>query len=209
MATETKTKTKVPSQGKGGGKLNKKYGPLPLKIWLGILAGIALLAYLYYRHKNNATPALTNDATGYSPLVSPQQAASAGTPSPNSPPASQLDPSTLDALGLTPATDYVTTSDLQSQLDNLQSGMAASIAAATLTGPQGPPGAPGKDAKTPAATKNAHPVAKATHPTGNSVATRYFTFAPGKAPKGKKTQEIKLKKGQSLKYKPGKGYYAV
>ena len=43
-------------------------------------------------------------------------------------------------------------------------------------------------------------------PTGGGQ--RYYTFAPGKAPAGRKGDEIKLQPGQTLHFAAGKGYYA-
>lgn len=42
-----------------------------------------------------------------------------------------------------------------------------------------------------------------------AVATKAYTYAPGKAPAGAKGQEIKLKPGQVLKFTPGVGYTAA
>jgi hypothetical protein len=39
--------------------------------------------------------------------------------------------------------------------------------------------------------------------------TKFFTFAPGKAPAGKQSEQIALKPGQHLAFKQGSGYYAA
>lgn len=121
---------------KAGGKLNKKVGPFPLKIWIGIGAGIALLLYLYIRNKAKANDSSTGSAAlDMNPMqatVSPQQSASAGTPSPNSPVSGQLSSDVLDALGALTPTDYVTSTDLASQLDAVNSDLGSKIAAMTL-----------------------------------------------------------------------------
>lgn len=200
MAKPTPKPTPKP---KAGGKLDGKIGPIPKKAALGIGVGLFVLLFLYIRHRNSGaspatdTAALTDIAPTYS-NVTPQQSASAGTPSPNTPITSQLDPETLSALGIGMPTDYVTATDLQSQLDTLGNNVASQIAQATLA-PTNPP-----LVNHPAAKSGTKTVAK------KAVATvRYYTYAPGKAPKGKKANELVLGKGQRVGFKSGKGYYAI
>jgi hypothetical protein len=194
---------------KAGGRLNKKVGPLPLKYWIPIAAGVLLILWLYFRNKGGNTIE-GEGATAllpYSATVTPQQAASAGTPSANSPVSSQLSPEVLAALGIGMPTNYVTGSDLQSQLDSLGSNVASQIAAATFV--TTPSATTTKDpVKTPAAVKTATgaPVKK-TNSTSKTAPVKYFTFAPGKAPKGRKADEIKAIAGKSIKFRKGSGYY--
>lgn len=118
------------------GKLNKKIGPLPAKYWIGIGAALILLLILYFRAKSSGGTTVEGESIPYSPLqVSPQQAASAGTPSANTPVTQMLDAETLAALGIGMPTNYVTGTDLASQLDSVSSNIAAQIAAATLSAP--------------------------------------------------------------------------
>lgn len=190
------------------GKLNKKIGPLPAKYWIGIGAALILLLILYFRAKSSGGTTVEGESIPYSPLqVSPQQAASAGTPSANTPVTQMLDAETLAALGIGMPTNYVTGTDLASQLDSVSSNLAAQIAAATLSAPvtTTPTAAP---AKTPPAVKTATaaPVKKTAKP-APAKKVQYFTYAPGKAPKGKKAQEIKPVKGKKIQFKKDKGYY--
>ncbi len=58
-------KGKAPAKGKGG-SLNKKVGPLPVKYWIVIVAGLALGYYFYKRKKTTAaatanTPAVADN----------------------------------------------------------------------------------------------------------------------------------------------------
>lgn len=205
MASPNPTgKPKTPA----GGRLNKKVGPLPLKYWIPIAAGILLILWLYFRNKGGNTVE-GEGATAllpYSATVTPQQAASAGTPSANSPVASQLSPEVLAALGIGMPTDYVTPTDLQSQLDTLGSNVASQIAAATFIST--PSQTTTKSVPTAPAVKTATgaPVKKTT-PKGKSAPLRYYTYAPGKAPKGQKKNEIPVKTGAQIKFKKGQGYY--
>lgn len=202
-----KPPTKTPTK---AGRLNKKVGPLPLKYWIPIAAGVLLILWLYFRNKGGNTVE-GEGATAllpYSATVTPQQAASAGTPSPNSSVEGQLSPEVLAALGIGMPTGYVTGSDLQSQLDSLGSNVASQIAAATFVSTPSATTTT-EPAKTPPAVKTATaaPVKK-TNPTGKSAApVKYFTFAPGKAPKNRKADEIKAVAGKSIKFKKGSGYY--
>lgn len=162
---------------------------------------ILVILFLYYRAKKNASPASdTTAGTGLIPLttVTPQQAASAGTPSPNSSPADQLSPSTADALGIGTG-DYVTNTDLNSQLSGLDSDLQAAIAGVTFYSPGL------KTAAAPLATQT-KTATKATTATPTPI--KYYSFAPGKAPKGQMANQAPApKKGQVLHFTKGKGYY--
>lgn len=176
---------------KGKGLKNKKV----LYVGGGVLL---ILLYLYYKHKNSSTPATDTTAnTGVVPLttVTPQQAASAGTPSPNTPPSQSIDPATLDALGMG-NNDYVTSTDLASQLGTLQDNIQASVAGLTFATPT--------SQMTPNGTSNQKVASTAT----KTSAIKYYTYAPGKAPKNQvKNQAPIPKAGQTLHFTKGKGYY--
>lgn len=201
-----KTPAKTPAK---GGKLGKKYGPLPLKAWLGIAAGLALLLFLYLRHRNSAASGATGDAgvtdvaSGLA-TISPQQAASAGTPQPNSSVANQLSPEVLDALGqigTSVPSDYVTGTDLQSQLDSLNNDIAGQIAGITFQNPKVEVTVKGANVSPQTKKATAAPVKKT--PAKNAAPskttpTKYYTLK----------KQVSLKKGQTLAYTPNKGYYA-
>lgn len=202
---------KVEPKIKTTGKLNKKIGPMSLKYWIPIALGILLILWLYFKNKGGNTVEGEGETAllPYSATVTPQQAASAGTPAANTPVSSQLSPEVLAALGIGMPTSYVTPTDLQSQLDTLGSNVASQIAAATfvstpsVTAPTNPvPTAPAVKTATGAPVRKTNPTsAKAKTP------VRYYTFAPGKAPKGRKKDEIPVKTGASIKFKKGQGYY--
>lgn len=188
------------------GKLNKKVGPFPLKYWIGIGIAAVFILWLYLRHRGgNTVEGAGETATPLTPIY-PQQAASAGTPSANTPISQGLSPDVLAQLGIGMPTDYVTGTDLQSQLDTLGSNVASQIAAATFSAvPSSTTAAP---ANTPVAVKTATgaPVKK-TNPTTKKAPIKYYTYAPGKAPKGKKANEIPVVKGRKIQFKKGSGYY--
>lgn len=185
------TAKRLNSNSKGKGLLkNKKV------LYIGGGA-LLIVLFLYYRAKKGSSPATdTTAGTGVIPLttVTPQQAASAGTPSPNSPPADQLSPSTSDALGLG-SNDYVTNTDLNSQISGLSSDLQAALAGVTFYSPGMKP------ATLSTATKSA-----TVSSTAKPAPIKYYTYAPGKAPKGKVSAPAP-KKGQTLHFAKGKGYY--
>jgi hypothetical protein len=192
------TKTKKPAvKGKGSG-LKKKVGPLPVYGWVAVVGGLILVYYLYARNKT-ASPATGATDVGL-PLtqVTPQQAASAGTPSPNSPITGQLDPSVLASLGIQPAGDYVTSTDLQSQISGLSSDIGAAVANVTFPTPT--VNVQVKAAPTAAAPAVATAAKKATNATTKArSAITYYTYR----------KNVKLSKGQTIHYAAKKGYYAA
>lgn len=189
------------------GKLNKKIGPLPVKYWIlvGIIAVFVLYLYLRNRGANSVEGEGQTAALLPYSAVTPQQAASAGTPSANTPVTSQLDPETLAALGIGMPSGYITGTDLQSQLDSLGGNLASQIAQATF---QAVPSSTTPAAKTSPAIKTATgaPVKKTSKP-APAKNVQYFTFAPGKAPKGRKADEIKPVAEKKIQYRKGSGYY--
>lgn len=203
MPTQTtKTKTTVKTKGKG---LSKKIGPFPL--WSLLAVGILLVLVIVMRRRSaNAATATTDNASGFlTPQgnVAPIDNASAGQPSTNSAPSSGLDQSTLDALtsaiGASTPSDYVTSTDLQQQLDQLGNSVGAQIASATLQPLQV---TVKTTAATPTSTKTtkAKTVAPGTKTgTKSKAAVKYYTLK----------KNVPLKKGQTLHFTHGKGYYAA
>jgi hypothetical protein len=189
------TKAKPKTTKKVGGGLKKKIGPLPVWGWVAVAGGVILVYYLYSKNKS-ASPATGATDTNLLPTanVTPQQAASAGTPSPNSP--LSLTPDVLSSLGIQPAGDYTTNSDLQSQLGMLGSELGAQIAAMTFPTPvvnittTTPKGSASKATVTPATqTKSKVPAKKIV----------YYTYK----------KSVKIAKGQTIHYAKGRGYYAA
>lgn len=189
--------TKTVPKGKGGGLLKKKVGPLPLPVL--VIVGLLGIFIIYKMRKPTSSTTGVDSTATVTPTttVTPQQAASAGSPNGTS----TFDPSQL--AGLFP-TDYVTQSDLQSQLDSLGSNVGSQIAAITFPPPQitvnvPPPTAP---ASTPAQTPAPAPQKPVGSTVKNPVAstpTKYFTYK----------KNVILSHGQTVHFTTGKGYYAA
>lgn len=175
-------------KGKG---LKKKYGPFPAYVYLG-LGAVVVLGYLYYRNKQaNSGPEAgsLNQQIIPSGAVVPVSGNNAGS-TPNESPDNSI----------TTPTDYITNTDLQNGLDNLNSEVGAQIAAITFPTPvvnENITVHPSTVAKQTAVSKTA--AKKATASSTKSTPIKYFT---------KKTQ-VHLRAGQKLHFTKGKGYYAA
>lgn len=196
----TKTTTKTKTKGKG---LSKKIGPFPL--WSLIVIAVVLIGFIILRKRSSgSTNATTDNASGFlSPNVQPIDNAQAGQPSMNSAPASGLDQSTLDALtsaiGASQPTDYVTKTDLSGQLNDLQDSLSADIASATFPGAGSSPLKTTTTAAKPQASKPTATPTKKTTASAPKPAVKYYTYK----------KDVPLKKGQTLHFTTGKGYYAA
>lgn len=149
---------------KAGGGFNKKVGPFPVKIWIAVAAGLAVLYYLHVRSKNQATT-------------------SAGTSSTPTPPTdtSSQQPDT---------TGGVTNADLLSELQNLDTDLlvlAAGLPTYSYTGSTstGKGGKSGGNTSSPAkATASTKP--STSHPSTGSVSQSADSLAKslGGVPQG-------------------------
>jgi hypothetical protein len=178
-----------PTKGKG---LKKKYGPLPAYAYL-IIGGVIVLGYLYYRRKQEAGTApeagSLNQQIIPSGAVVPVSGNNAGS--------SDTTPSGSSDSSVTMPTDYITNTDLQSGLDNLNSEVGAQIAAITF--PQ-----PNINITVPHAT-----VAKQTVATKTAAKKAAVKAAPKKITYYSLKKNVHLKAGQKLHFTKGKGYYAA
>lgn len=180
---KTKTPKNLP-KGKGG-VLKKKVGPLPLP---ALLVLIALGIFILYKMRSRSSSATGIDSTATvtpAATLTPGQAAASGTPG------GTFDPSIL--AGLLP-NDYVTQTDLQSQLDSLGSNLASQIAGVTFQAPYdmpigtGPSLQPEKPKNAPQRTGTTKPAANIVQKlaNGTTITTtptgRKIEQAPGKSP---------------------------
>jgi hypothetical protein len=176
---EPRPKSKGP-KGKGKG-LQKKYGPLPL--WAYLLGAIIVVGYLYYRHRqaaaSNAITGSLDQQSIPSGVITPTSGTSGGTDNSGG----------VSASPTTFPSDYLSATDFQSAISQLDSDITAAIATATLggngggdgtgagtpgpTGPAGPAGPRGPRGKT-----GPKPKAK--------IPAKKKTTAPAKKPVAKK-----------------------
>lgn len=114
-------------KGKGGigGKLNRKLGPLP--VWAWLIIGSVGGYILYGRFKGGFGGGGTGveTVTGNDSGITPQDMAGAGAPSQNAAPGTQLDQSTLDALGQTNDKLFAQISDLYGRIQGVEDQQAS------------------------------------------------------------------------------------
>jgi hypothetical protein len=187
--TTTKTKTTT-KKGKG---LTKKVGPFPVYVYL-IGVGIVVL-YLYYRHRNSSGQSVATSAGGY---VQPQPASGVDVVPSGNANTTTGDTGTSSSQPVDFPNDYATQTDLASAIDTINNDTVAAIAGITfpqptvnITVPTGP-GSP--VSKTTTASKTAAKTAAAV-----KTPTRYYTYK----------KNVPLRKGQTLHFTSGKGYYAA
>lgn len=192
------------------GRLTAKAGPLP--VW-GWAAGLLVVGYLVYRFSSASSSSSTATDTATTDT---------GTP--------DTTPATDTSTSGTPGADQTSTDSgvggLNDQLLSQLAGYGQSIDALTqaITSAQAfPPGAgdagsgssipnDGTTSATqsvptaPAATKPARPAAS---PHAPAHRVRYYTYAPGKAPASKRSQQAPAHgpAGTTLHYRRGRGYY--
>lgn len=192
-----------PKPGKGSG-LSRKVGPLPLVAWAGI--GLAAVAILYLRSKRVTTSTVPTDTTspasGGVDLVTggtAAQQAYGGGPSANASPYAQLSPEVQQAL-----TDYrgsladsvLTAFDTgNAQLAGIISSYGGTQPTSSTAQVSAPVAAKATASKPKPATATQTKKVAATQP---APATKYYTYK----------KDVVVKKGQSLKFRAGKGYYA-
>lgn len=190
------------SKGKG---LTKKVGPFPAYFWV-IAGGLIIVLYYYYRHRRasgNQIASSLNQQVIPSGVIVPHQ----GTVTDQNQNPIVPAQGTTDQMGstigtgldttTTPVTypyDYVTNTDLQSGLNNLNDQVAADIAAITFPAPtttviMQPPQVQEHTTKTKVAAKKALP----------PTPTKYYTYK----------KNVPLRAGQTLHFAKNKGYYAA
>lgn len=223
MADAVKPKPK----GKGGG-LGRKLGPLPVWAWAAIAAGAGLLVYLKLRAGSSSTPG----ESAYGGTVQTVTGGSAadqaygGYPTANAAPVDSLSPDVVAQLADYRGSLYDTVlsafdegnADLGNLLASYGGTQATPASGATI-----PPievhvtgaGIAKPAAKTattkpkptakPAANKTATSAKPAAKPAAKvsakqpAPATHYYTYK----------KDVKVGKGQQLRFRAGKGYYAA
>jgi len=228
VATTKTTTTRKSSRGIGA-RLTAKVGPLPVWGWALLLL---IAGYLVYRFSgagssssSSSSGATNSDGSnlGTDAGVSDSSTTPAGGDTGGSPPAS----------GQGGAADNLS-SDLFGQLTGLQGSVDALTALVQSTNPFPDPGSAGAGASVPldgstggggddlqpypgsTATTTTTTPAPPPPPPAKPSATppapakiRYWTYAPGKAPKNRKGDEAPAKgpAGTTLHFAKGKGYY--
>lgn len=177
---------KTPSKGKG---LTKKVGPFPVYVYLGVVVVIA--GYIYYRRRRGTTTIPGSQNQQVIPIAIPS-GGQGGTPVSTG----SSDTGTAGSQVTYPY-DYVTNTDLQNAIDNLDTNLKQDIANITFPNPQNPnvniTVPPAQVIVQTQKSKTAAHKAAAT-----SAPTRYYTSK----------KQVQLKAGQTLHFRKGKGYYA-
>ncbi len=192
----------APARGGIVGRVTAKVGPLPVWAWALVILVGGYLGYKLLAPKDTGAASPT-ETPAPSPAVDPDL-----TPvgiDTGSPPASGGGGGAADNLS---ADLYGQLTGLQGSVDNLSALVQMSPAFWPSDGSSGS-GSQVTNGTTPAspAAKVAAPVAK---PAAKPAApARYYTYAPGKAPAGRKADQAPAKgpAGTTLHYKAGKGYY--
>lgn len=193
----------APSKRGLGQRLTAKAGPLPVWAWAAVILG----AYLLYTHLHPATAATTTgattDTTADTSDQTPVSAGDTGNPpaSGGGDPGSNVNDTLLSQLsGFQSSIDALTGAVQSSQAfgaDGGGSGSADYSGTGSISLPLIPAGTVAVPAAAPAPSSSVHP-----------VATHYYTYAPGKAPKGQTLNEApKAPPGKTLHFLKGKGYY--
>ncbi len=183
---ETKPK---PKSGIGKG-LKRKLGPLPVYAYL--LAIVVVIAFIIYKKRQGQSlPVGGAENQQVIPIAIPSggQSGRGVTTGTSSTGGSDTTPTPVEF-----PSDYVTSTDFQSGLNDLGNSIGASIASITFPEPNititpAPVTVVNQTAKSKTAAK------KAAH---TSAPSRYYTHK----------KDVPLKAGQSLHFKKGRGYYA-
>lgn len=185
--------------------LQRKAGPLPVWAW-GALGVGALLLWLYLRRDRAGEPqsAVQLVTGGGGPEQSAYSAPQTVTPA-----ASMLEPEVLYAITgrLADLESRSHQSELyfDRQLGVLEDKVSRTVAESTL-------GAPGQMAQplpinVQVSTAPATPTPQKAVPVKQPAPSRYYTYRPGQAPKGRKGDEAPT--GARLGFVKGKGYYVL
>lgn len=199
------TTTRRPGSRRGMvARFTAKAGPLPVWAWALLILVLGYLAYRLSGGGSSSSSSSSSPAADTTSAVTPDASSSGDTGSPPASgqggPADNLNDSVLSQLtGLQGSVDALTGLVQTTPAFWPGSGDAGAGAGGELALPHSTP-------LQPAATRSA------SSPRGSSTApahVRYYTFAPGKAPKNKRSQEAPARgpAGTTLHFKRGKGYY--
>lgn len=209
--TRTTTRTTRRSSRGIGARLTAKVGPLPVWAWA---LGLLIVGYLVYRFSGAGSSSNTTSSTDSSTT-----AFDAGTNDGATTPAGAGDTGSPPASGQGGAADNLS-GDLFGQLTGLQGSVDSLTALVQATPAFYDPsnagagsdvplnGQPQQPASTASSSTTKAP-AKPTATTSAPAHIRYFTYAPGKAPKSRKGDEAPARgpAGTTLHFARGKGYY--
>src|SRR5438477_8989727 len=116
------------SKGKGGKGLKKKLGPFPTYVWI-VLGGVVIVGYIYYRKRqsqtNSIAGSLNQQTIPSGVIVPPSQSVGGGSDNSGG----------VSSAPVNFPTDYVTQTDLQNGLDNLNNEVGAQVAGITFPQP--------------------------------------------------------------------------
>lgn len=178
-------KTKPKTTGKG---LKKKFGPFPVYVYL--LAVVAIVGFIIYRKRQGSTSVAGSQNQQVIPIAIPSggQSGQGVTTGTSSTGGTDTTPTPVEF-----PTDYVTQTDFQSGIDQLDTDFSKAVASITFPPPNitiTPPAVTviNQTAKSKTAAKKAVP----------AVQTRYYTYK----------KNVPLKPGQKIHFTKGKGYYA-
>lgn len=178
-------KTKTKSAGKG---LKKKLGPFPVYVYL--LGVAAIVGFIIYRKRKGSTSVAGSENQQVIPIAIPSggQSGRGVTTGTSSTGGNDTTPTPVDF-----PSDYVTSTDFQSGINDLKDSVSSSIAAITFPPPNitvTPPAVTvvNQTAASKTAAKKAAPAAP----------KKFYTYK----------KNVPLKPGQKIHFTKGKGYYA-
>lgn len=233
-AASTTTRRTSSSSRSLGARFTAKVGPLP--VWAWALA-ILVVGYLVYRHSSSSSSTTSTTDTSSTDASTPAPPDTSGTPGPDNtgggtstggPDQGSLNDELLSQLsGFGNSIDALTAAVLSSEAflpGTGDSGSGSTVPNGTTPPGPGAPattttGAHGGTVKTtkPAATTKPAPTLVSEHGQGGGYApapakpaagVHYYTYAPGKAPKGQKANEAPASMpGKTLHFAAGRGYY--
>ena len=211
MADTTRTRTTTTRSSSSrrslGARMTAKVGPLPVWAWAVLLLAVG---YLVYRLRGGGSSSSSSTTTSSDTAGSTDTGSTTG---------SSTDLSTAGDVG--PAAAGSSSPDvgqLSDQIAGLSAGLD-SLTAAVQSSPAFWPGSGdagsgstvpnGNTPPPPAATAPAQVKPAASTSTAAPARTRYWTYAPGKAPKNRKGDEAPAHgpRGTRLHFAAGRGYY--
>lgn len=177
--------------------LGKKAGPLPIWAWALLGAGTLLAVFLLLRRNTQQRGSEVQLVSGGA--GNPQDAPSGGYPRGVTPAAQMLNDDVLYEIASGLSTLQVGQRELGTSFAEQSAGLKEHVTQTVTAAALQPPAI---------VTPTAAAAGSAPKITGNQPApARYFTYKPGKAPRGRKADEAP--KGKRLGFESGKGYYVI
>lgn len=204
MADAPRTRSSSSSNRSLGARLTAKVGPLPVWAWALALLAVGYLVYRFTGAGSSSTSSTSSTTDTSSTDTAP--AADGGQPGPDQTGTTDTQTGLNDTLlsqlsGVPGQLDALTQAVLSAEAFVPGAGDSGSGSTVPNTGAGVNPGGVNK----PAASTPAKPAARAKAP----AHVTYYTYKPGKAPKGKKAQEAPAHgpAGTTLHFASGRGYY--